>query len=233
MQHLNVASGTANGGGRLAKKTRVVLADDHPITLAGLRMLIEADPDFEVVAEAASGPEALDAIVATKPDVAILDISLPQMNGIALARHLAKDCPAVGVIALTSHEDRTYLDQALDAGVRGYVLKKSTTACLSHAIRGVLVGGLYIDPAIAGERFQSPRRNKRPAAAGAAALTERETEVLKFVARGLTNKEIATRLDLSPKSVETYRARGTAKAGLKTRSDIVRFASLRGWFADV
>jgi DNA-binding NarL/FixJ family response regulator len=227
-----VVFGLAKGGARLSKKTRVVLADDHPITLAGLRMLIEADPDFEVVAAATSGPEALDAIVATKPDVAILDISLPQMNGIALARHLAKDCPAVGVIALTSHEDRGYLDQALDAGVRGYVLKKSTAASLSHAIRGVLVGGLYIDPAIAGDRFAPPRRSKRRAA-GPAPLTERETEVLKFVARGLTNKEIASRLDLSPKSVETYRARGTAKAGLKTRSDIVRFASLRGWFADV
>jgi DNA-binding NarL/FixJ family response regulator len=217
----------------LTKKTRVVLADDHPITLAGLRMLIEADPDFEVVAAATSGPEALEAIVATKPDVAILDISLPQMNGIALARHLAKDCPAVGVIVLTSHEDRSYLDQALDAGVRGYVLKKSTIASLTHAIRGVLVGGLYIDPAIAGERFSPQRLTKRRAATRPAPLTERETEVLKFVARGLTNKEIASRLFLSPKSVETYRARGTAKAGLKTRSDIVRFASLRGWFADV
>jgi DNA-binding NarL/FixJ family response regulator len=220
-------------GGRLSKKTRIVLAEDHPITLAGLRMMIEADPDFEVVGEATSGPAALDTIVATKPDVAILDISLPQMNGIALARHLAKDCPTVGVIALTTHEDRSYLDQALDAGVRGYVLKKSTAASLSHAIRGVLVGGLYVDPAIAGERFSPLRRTKRRAANGPAPLTERETEVLKFVARGLTNKEIASRLDLSPKSVETYRARGTAKAGLKTRSDIVRFASLRGWFADV
>jgi DNA-binding NarL/FixJ family response regulator len=210
-----------------------VLADDHPITLAGLRMLIEGDPDFELVAAATSGPQALEAIVDTKPDVAVLDISLPQINGIALARRLAEECPSVGVVALTSHEDRTYLDQALDAGVRGYVLKKSATACLLHAIRGVLVGGLYIDPAIAGERFQALRRTKRRASAGTASLTERETEVLKYVARGLTNKEIAFRLDLSPKSVETYRARGAAKAGLKTRSDIVRYASLRGWFADV
>ena len=233
MQHPNVALVTANGGGTLTKKTRVALADDHPITLAGLRMLIEADPDFEVVAVAASGPEALDAIVATKPDVAILDISLPQMNGIALARHLAKDCPTVGVIALTSHEERSYLDQALDAGVRGYVLKKSTAACLLHAIRGVLVGGLYIDPAIAGEKFQTSRRGKRQTTINTPQLTERETEVLKFVARGLTNKEIAARLDVSSKSVETYRARGGAKIGVKARSDIVRYASLRGWLSEV
>jgi DNA-binding NarL/FixJ family response regulator len=214
------------------KKARIVVADDHPITLAGLRMLIEADPAFELVAEATSGPQALDLILAAKPDVAILDISLPRLNGITLARRLAKECPSVGIIALTSHEDRSYLNQALDAGVRGYVLKRSAPACLLHAVRGVLVGGLYVDPAVAGDRFPVSRRKKRPAAE-AAKLTEREAEVLRFVARGLTNKEIASRLDVSPKSVETYRARGAAKIGIKTRSEIVRYASLRGWLADV
>ena len=217
----------------MIKKTRIVLADDHPITLAGLRMLIEADEHLELVGEATSGPQALEAIIATRPDIAILDISLPQMNGIALARQLAKECPSVGVVALTSHEDRSYLDQALEAGVRGYVLKKSTTACLLHAVRGVHVGGLYIDPAIAGERLKSLRPNKRGRMSGTSELTERETEVLKFVARGLTNKEIAGKLDVSPKSVETYRARGATKLGLKTRSEIVRYASLRGWLAEV
>lgn len=217
----------------MTKKTRVVLADDHPITLAGLRMLIQADEHLELVGEATSGPQALDTIIATQPDVAILDISLPQMNGIALARHLAKECPSVGVVALTSHEDRSYLDQALDAGVRGYVLKKSTTACLLHAVRGVRVGGLYIDPAVAGDRFKPSQPAKGAGMTGTPQLTERETEVLKFVARGLTNKEIAGKLDVSPKSVETYRARGSTKLGLRTRSDIVRYASLRGWLAEV
>jgi DNA-binding NarL/FixJ family response regulator len=232
MQYHNITTQVGESGQGLTKKTRVVLADDHPITLAGLRMLIEADEHLELVGEATSGPQALDTIIATRPDVAILDISLPQMNGIALARHLAKVCPSVGVVALTSHEDRSYLDQALDAGVRGYVLKKSTTACLLHAVRGVRVGGLYIDPAVAGDRFK-PSRRTRHGETGAAQLTERETEVLKFVARGLTNKEIAGKLDVSPKSVETYRARGAAKLGLKTRSEIVRYASLRGWLAEV
>jgi DNA-binding NarL/FixJ family response regulator len=232
MQHSNVSVWVDERAEKLAKKTRIVLAEDHPITLAGLRMLIESEQNFELVGEATSGPQALEAIVAAKPDVAVLDISLPQMNGIALARHLAKECPSVGVIALTSHEDRSYLDQALDAGVRGYVLKKSTAACLLHAIRGVLVGGLYIDPAVGGDRFGASRRSSR-AAGGSPGLTERESEVLKFVARGLTNREIAARLELSPKSVETYRARGAAKIGVKTRSDIVRYASLRGWLSDV
>jgi DNA-binding NarL/FixJ family response regulator len=216
----------------LRKKIRIVLVDDHPITLAGLRMLIETDSAFELVAQATSGSEALDLSLAAKPDVAILDISLPRMNGIVLARRLAKECPSVGVIALTSHEDRSYLNQALDAGVRGYVLKKSATARLLHAVRGVLVGGLYIDPAIAGDRFP-PTRRKSGSSGGTPKLTEREGEVLRLVARGLTNKEIAFRLDVSPKSIETYRARGAAKIGLKNRSEIVRYASMQGWLSDL
>jgi len=195
-------------------------------------MLVESDRNLELAAEAKSGPEALYLILAHKPDVAILDISMPQMNGVALARQLAKDLPSVKLIALTSHEDRSYLEQALDAGVRGYVLKKSAPSCLLDAIRGVLVGGLYVDPAVAGDVFPESRRRKRAAGAAANALTEREAEVLKLVARGLTNKEIASRLDVSAKSVETYRARGAAKIGAKGRSDIVRYASLRGWLSD-
>ena len=215
----------------LIKKARIILADDHPIVLAGLRMLIESDRNLELAAEATSGAEALDLILTHKPDVAILDISMPQLNGVALARQLAKDLPSVKLIALTSHEDRSYLDQALGAGVRGYVLKKSAPACLLDAIRGVLVGGLYVDPAIATDVFPTSGR-KRRSAGGASALTEREAEVLKLVALGLTNKEIAARLDVSAKSVETYRARGAAKIGAKGRSEIVRYASLRGWLSD-
>jgi DNA-binding NarL/FixJ family response regulator len=228
-------SGPRRGGGErsVMKKARVVVADDHPITLAGLRALIEAHADFELVAEATSGPLALSAILSAKPDLAVLDISLPQMNGIMLARHLAKECPSVGVIALTSREDRSYLDQALEAGVRGYVLKKSTAACLIQALRGVLVGELYIDPAIDGEWMQESRGKPSAKARGAPGLTARETEVLKLVARGLTGKEIASRLALGGKSIETYRARGAAKIGAKSRSEIVRYAALRGWLADV
>jgi len=212
------------------KKPRILVADDHPIVLAGVRMLVESDRDLELAAEAKSGAEALDLIIALKPDVAILDIFMPQMNGFALARQLAKDCPSVKLIALTAHADRSYLDQALEAGMRGYVLKQSATSCLLDAIRGVLVGGLYVDPTVVGDLFSTSRR--RAAASGANALTQRETEVLKLVARGLTNKEIALRLDVSIKSVDTYRARGAAKIDAKGRADIVRYASLRGWLSE-
>jgi DNA-binding NarL/FixJ family response regulator len=215
------------------KKARIVAADDHAITLAGVRMLIEANSDFELVAGAKSGPEALAAVLDLKPDIAILDVSLSEIDGIALARRLARECPSVGVIILTGHEDRRYLNDALEAGARGYVLKSSATECLVRAIRGVLVGGLYIDPAIAGGLFETPRGGARRRETRDAPLTDRETDVLKLVAHGLTSKQIAFRLDLSAKSVETCKARALAKIGGKTRADIVRYASARGWLGEV
>ena len=183
-------------------KTRIVLADDHPILLAGIRMLIGQADDLELVGQAMSGPQALDLIAATRPDIAIIDIALPQMNGIALARQIGETHPSIAVIVLTLHEDRSYLAQALAAGARGYVLKKSTAECLIHAIRGVLIGGLYVDPAMACHVIPAAgRKHGRPAGSGE--LTEREAEVLRLVAAGLTTREIAARLDLSAKSVET------------------------------
>jgi DNA-binding NarL/FixJ family response regulator len=214
---------------------RVVIADDHPIVLAGLSMLIKAEPDLEIVGEATSGPEALHITRTSMPDVAIVDISLPDMNGILLARQLAADCPSVRVIVLTQYEDRAHLNQALDAGARGYVLKKSAAQCLVNALRGVLVGGLYVDPAMAAYLFPqaghpSPSRtaSKLPSS-----LTQRETEVLKLVATGLTAKEIAGQLDLSLSSIETYKARAADKLSIKGRAEIVRYASAQGWLASV
>ena len=217
------------------KIIRVVIADDHPIVLAGLSMLIRAEPDLEIVGEAASGPEALQLAKASVPDIAIIDISLPEMNGILLARQLAADCPSVRVIVLTQYEDRAHLNQALDAGARGYVLKKSAAQCLVNAIRGVLVGGLYVDPAMAAYLF-SPTGQPSPSKAASKlspSLTQRETEVLKLVATGLTAKEIAGQLDLSLSSIETYKTRAADKLSIKGRAEIVRYASAQGWLASV
>jgi DNA-binding NarL/FixJ family response regulator len=214
---------------------RVVIADDHPIVLAGLSMLIQAEPDLEIVGEATSGPEALQITRTSMPDVAIIDISLPDMNGILLARQLAADCPAVRVIVLTQYEDRAHLNQALDAGARGYVLKKSAAQCLVNALRGVLVGGLYVDPAMAAYLF--PQAGQPPPSRTVSkfpsSLTQRETEVLKLVATGLTAKEIASRLDLSLSSIETYKTRAADKLSIKGRAEIVRYASAQGWLASV
>jgi DNA-binding NarL/FixJ family response regulator len=214
---------------------RVVIADDHPIMLAGLSMLIQAAPDLEIVGEATSGPEALQLTRTLMPDVAIIDISLPDMNGILLARQLAADCPSVHVIVLTQYEDRAHLNQALDAGARGYVLKKSAAQCLVNALRGVLVGGLYIDPAMAAYLFAPAGQPSpsRTASKLSSSLTQREAEVLKLVASGLTAKEIAGQLDLSLSSIETYKTRAADKLSIKGRAEIVRYASAQGWLASV
>jgi DNA-binding NarL/FixJ family response regulator len=216
-------------------KTRVVLADDHPIVLNGLRNLIRAEADLDLVGEASSGLVALRLIHEKRPDVAVVDISMPELNGILLSRRLASELPSVRILVLTLHEDRAYVKQALDAGVSGYILKRSAAENLVQAIRAVVTGGLYVDPAIAHRIFDSsPKRTgKARSSVTAPDMTEREAEVLKLVALGFTNKEIARQLDVGVKSIETYKARGTEKLGLKTRAELVRFASAQGWLADV
>src|ERR1700761_2445529 len=171
-------------------KTRIVLADDHPIVLGGLRNLIRAEADFELVGEAASGLAALKVIRDQRPDVAVLDISMPEINGIVLSRRLAAEIPQVRVLMLTLHEDRAYLNQALEAGVRGYVLKRSAVENLVQAIRTVAAGARYVDPAIAARAGDGTPVNDRVTGNKKTAppLTEREREVLKMAARGFTNK---------------------------------------------
>lgn len=212
-------------------RTRITLADDHPVVLAGLRNLIQVEADLEPVGEATTGLAALKMIRETQPDVAVVDVSMPELNGVALSRRLTAECPSVRLLMLTLHEDRAYLKQAFEAGVRGYVLKRSAAENLIHAIRAVMVGGLYVDAAIAGRVLdRASTRSARSANAGAAVeLTERESEVLKLVALGFTNKEIARKLDVGTKSIETYKARGAVKLDLRTRADIVRYASAQGW----
>jgi DNA-binding NarL/FixJ family response regulator len=216
-------------------KTRVVLADDHPVVLAGLRSLIQTGDELDLVGEATTGLAALSLIREKQPDVAVLDISMPGLNGVALAKRIAEEFPSVRVLMLTLHEDRAYVNQALQAGVRGYALKRSAAQNLLHAIRAVAVGGLYVDPTIAGQIFGGDRKRKgvSPSAAIRVELTGRETEVLKRTALGQTNKEIARDLDIGVKSVETYKARGVQKLGLSTRADIVRYASSLGWLANI
>jgi DNA-binding NarL/FixJ family response regulator len=212
-------------------RIRVALADDHPIVLAGLRNLLQVEPDFELVGEAVTGIAGLRLVRETVPDVMVADVSLPELNGIMLTRRIGGECPSVRVLLLTLHEDRAYVNQALQAGARGYVLKRSAAENLVPAIRAVYLGGLYIDPALAG-RMRGPGQAARRGAApetASAELTEREAQVLRLIALGLTNKEIARRLDIGVMSVEKYKARGAERLGLRTRADIVRYASAAGW----
>lgn len=214
--------------------TRIVLADDHPVVLNGLRNLIQAEDDLDLVGEASTGLSALRIIRERRPDVAVLDISMPELNGIMLSRRIAEEMPSIRLLVLTLHEDRAYLKQALEAGVLGYVLKRSAAENLVQAIRAVVIGALYVDPAIA-EWMSDPgsKRAGRPKEGGGPGLTDREAEVLKLVALGYTNKEIACQLVIGVKSVETYKARGGEKLGLKTRAALVRYASAQGWLADI
>jgi len=215
-------------------KIRIVLADDHPIFLSGLRSLIQAERDLELAGEASNGIAALKLIRELQPHLAVVDISMPDMNGILLSRRLSDETPAVKVLVLTLHDDRSYLKQALDAGVRGYVLKRSAAENLVQAVRAVVTGGLYVDPSIANYLFEAnPKRTAQKGTLGVQDLTEREAEVLKLVALGFTTKEIARKIDVGSKTIETYRTRGSEKLGLRTRADIVRYASAQGWLANV
>ena len=212
---------------------RVLMADDHPIVLAGMKALVAADPGLDIVGEARDGRAALQLAKDLRPDAAVLDIGMPGMNGLEVALALRTEAPEIRVIILTVHEDRAYLRQLLEAGVSAYLLKRSAAEELVRAIHAVAEGGLYLDPAIAGKVVGAAARSTPHGPLGAPAeLSERETEVLQLLAEGHTSKEISSRLSISVKTVETYKARAMDKLGFKSRVDVVRYAASRGWLRD-
>jgi DNA-binding NarL/FixJ family response regulator len=214
-------------------RLRVLMADDHPIVLAGMKALVAADPALDIVGEARDGRAALQLAKDLRPDAAVLDIGMPGLNGLEVALALRTEAPEIRVIILTVHEDRAYLRQLLEAGVAAYLLKRSAAEELVRAIHAVAQGGLYLDPAIAGKVVGAASRNTPNSLLGAPAeLSERETEVLHLLAEGHTSKEISARLSISVKTVETYKARAMDKLGFKSRVDVVRYASSRGWLRD-
>lgn len=206
---------------------RVALADDHPVVLAGIKSLLHGASDLELVGEATNGTAALVMIKQTTPDVAVLDLSMPGLSGLELTRLLGEQCPSVKVIALTVYEDRAYVQPLLEAGARGFLLKRSAAEDLVRAVRAVAAGGMVLDPAIADKAF--PDRQRNEAVSAAADLSPRETDVLRFTAQGFGNKEIAGRLEVSVKTVETYKARAAEKLGLHSRAAIVRYGAAQGW----
>ena len=211
-------------------KLRIFLADDHAVVREGLKSLVEAQPDMQVTGEAGDGQTTCELVPALRPDVVIMDVSMPGMSGARAAEQLRQACPEVKVLALTVHEDKGYLRQLLEAGAAGYVLKRAAADELIRAIRTVAAGGVYLDPALAGTVVGGFVR--KPAGKGvseAGDLRDREAEVVRLVAAGHSNKEIAGRLGLSVKTVETYKARSLEKLGLRSRADLVRYALGRGW----
>ncbi|RAI43546.1 response regulator [Rhodoplanes roseus] len=216
-----------------AATLRIVLADDHPVVLAGIKALLTADPGLEVVGEARNGRAALKMVVQLAPDIAVLDLSMPGLNGIDVARQIHEACPRCKVLALTVHEDGAYLRQLLEAGGVGYVLKRSAGEELLRAIAVVAAGGVYLDPVIrARAGGQGPQKQADPAVPGEPDLSEREIRVLRLTAAGYSNKTIADKLQIAVKTVETYKARAMGKLGFHTRVEVVRYALGKNWLAE-
>ena len=213
----------------MTAKLRILLADDHETVREGLRMILNAQPDMQVVATAGDGREAVTQAERMTPDVVIMDISMPGLNGLAATVQLTEKCPAAKVLTLTRHADNSYLQQLMRAGAAGYVLKQSRPAELLHAIRSVATGGKYLDSSMTPPVVGIYARAATPGPEPTSPLSPRETEVLRLIAWGNTNKEIASRLDLSVKTVEAHKANGMRKLSMRGRIDIVRYALLHGW----
>lgn len=209
-------------------KVSVLLADDHAIVRNGLRSLLAAAPDMAVVGEAEDGATAVAAAGELRPAVVVMDVSMPGAGGVDATDRIRRAWPEVRVLALTAHEDPGYLRKLLAVGATGYLLKRTAADELLRAVRAVAAGGTYLDPSVAGQvvqEFAAPGRG----AAKTGELSERELEVLRPLAEGYSNKQIAARLGVSVKTVETYKSRAMEKLGLRSRVELVRYAVEQGW----
>jgi DNA-binding NarL/FixJ family response regulator len=209
---------------------RVFLVDDHAILREGLRALIDVQPDLSVVGDAADGQSALDAVAALRPDVVVMDISMPRLGGAEATEQIKRASPEVRVLALTAHEDAAYIQLLLRAGASGYLLKRAAATDLIKAIRAVAQGHVYLDTTT-GLHEASASEASTPTHV-THDLSDREAEVLRMIALGYSMKRIAASLELSPRTLETYKMRAMAKLQLTNRADVVRFALQQGWLKD-
>jgi two-component system, NarL family, response regulator NreC len=203
------------------------------VVRTGLKALVDECIGMQVVGEASNGQEAIERASELRPDVVVIDLSMPEMDGATATERIRRECPDVKVVALTAHDDRAHLMRLLRAGAAGYVLKRGAADELVRAIRTVASGATYVDPTLAGmllKKAAYPFRTDPGAETDP--LSEREEEVLRHIAWGESNKEIATRLGISTKTVETYKARIGEKLGLRSRTEMVRYAVRRGWLSD-
>ena len=213
-----------------APRIRILIADDHAVLRAGLHVLLDAEPDMEVVGEAGDGATALSRIRELMPDVVLMDLSMPRMGGLEALRQIRGISPKTRVLILTMHDDESYLREALAAGSAGYVLKRAADIELFSAIRAVYQGGTYLHAAHTRVLFEGEASHQRiqPVRESEPALSPREQEILRLVALGYSSRQAADKLHLSPKTVETYRSRLMAKLELRSRADLVRYAMERG-----
>jgi two-component system, NarL family, response regulator NreC len=217
----------------VSRPVRILIADDHAVVRQGLKLLISSQPDMTVVGEAPDGAAALRQADALNPDIVVMDVSMPDMNGLIATRTLKQRRPEVAIIALTRHDDNTFLQELLRAGASGYVLKQSNPVEFLQAIRAVAAGGVYLDPAMTprvadGLLTRTARNPNQPRTP----ITERESDVLRLIAIGHSNKEVAAQLNISVKTVEVHKANAMKKLGLAGRVDLIRYGMLQGWLYD-
>ena len=212
-----------------APPLRILLADDHVTMRHGLKLLIDSQVDMKVVSEASDGQAAIASAAVLKPDVVVMDISMPGTNGLTATRALRQQQPAIAIVTLTRHSDDAYVHELLRAGVSGYVLKQSAPNELLQAIRAAARGGQYLDSTLTARVTAQVIGRADKVRKRGGTLSDRESDVLRLIASGYSNKEIAGQLSLSVKTVEAHKANAMRKLGLAGRIDIVNYAILQGW----
>jgi two-component system response regulator NreC len=208
--------------------TRVLIADDHAIVRAGLRALLAEEAAFELVGEAAGGYEAIELVEKNNPEVLILDLSMPDLDGISVTRKIKPQFPDLKILILTLHDDEALLKEAIKAGASGYILKRAAEAELISAIQVILRGDLYVDPSMVRSLIEESPRSHLEQEDQNEALTRRETEVLRLIVEGYTNRQIGQELNISMRTVEGHRANISDKLGLHSRVELVRYARQYG-----
>lgn len=209
--------------------TRVLISDDHAIVRTGLRTLLKAQPTLELVGEATGGYEALELAEKTRPDILLLDLSMPDLDGISVTRESKRRFPEVRVLILTVHEEQALLREAIRAGASGYILKQAAESELLSAIDVLMRGNMYVDPAMMRDLLRESMEGPTSSTGEAVEpLTPRETEVLTYIVRGYTNRQIGEELGISVRTVEGHRANLSSKLGIQSRVDFVRYAREHG-----
>jgi two-component system response regulator NreC len=209
------------------KKLRILLADDHGLVRRGARALLQARPGWRVVGEAANGREAVEKATKLKPDVAIVDISMPELDGIEVVRQIREAVPDTKVLVLTMHESDQMVRRALDAGARGYLLKSDLTDCLAKAVKAIADGKRFLTPKVSEivlEGFLKTKSQHQRGEREGARATPREIEIIRLLAEGKANKEIAAQLGITVRTVETHRARIMLKLGLHSLAELIHYA---------